>query len=338
MLQVREINNKKTWEEFLNKTEINFYPLFQSWDWSEIQKKSGFDILRLGLYEKEKLIGLSLIVDVKARRGHYFHLRHGPVLLEFKDKYFDFFIRHVKEIARERNAAFLRISPLVSKDDFKEFFKSRKFINAPIHNMDAETCWVLDIEKSEEELLKDMRKTHRYLVRKSLSMDIKVVRTKNMSDLDVFLKLYNNTSSRKHFVPHRGIKEEFEILCKNDEALLLLAEYEKKIIAGALIVFMGKMAIYHHGASLDEFKNIPASYLLQWEAINEAKKRGKTIYNFWGITPINQPDHPWKGITLFKTGFGGQRRDFIHAQDLPLNMGYWKSYLIELYTKWKKGY
>ena len=338
MLLIKEINNREIWEEFLNLTEISFFPLFQSWDWSEIQKKLGLDVLRLGLFEKDKLVGVCLVTDIKARRGHYLHLRHGPVLLEFKDKYFDFFIKYIKNIARERNAAFIRISPLIPKDSFEGFFKHRKFINAPIHNMDAETCWVLNLEKTEDELLKQMRKTHRYLIRKSLSMDIKVIRSKNVSSLDSFLRIYSSTSSRKHFVPHRGIKEEFEILVKNDEAILLLAEYEKKIIAGALIVFAGNMAIYHHGASLDEFKNIPASYLLQWEAIKEAKKRGKTIYNFWGIVPLDQPNHPWKGITLFKTGFGGERRDFIHAQDLPLSIWYWKSYLIELYTKWKKGY
>ena len=29
----------------------------------------------------------------------------------------------------------------------------------------------------------------------------------------------------------------------------------------------------------------PASYLLQWRAIQDALKRGDSIYNFWGIAP-----------------------------------------------------
>ncbi|MDO8658604.1 MAG: peptidoglycan bridge formation glycyltransferase FemA/FemB family protein [Candidatus Levybacteria bacterium] len=340
MFKIIELKDEKVWENFLKKKEIDFFPFFQSWDWGEVQKKSGFDILRFGIFDKHaELAGVFLIVDINARRGHYLHMRHGPVLSSFKDKCFDAIINFVKEIAKERNTSFIRISPLIKNEDIKDdFFKKRGFINAPVHNMDAQNCWILDITKPEDQLLKEMRKTHRYLIRKAQTMDIKIIRSKNLSYLDSFLNLYNDLSKRKGFVPHRGIREEFEILSKNDEAILIMAEYEKKIISAALIVFTGDMAIYHHGVSADEYKNIPASYLIQWEAIKEAKNRGKKIYNFWGIVPIDEPNHPWKGITLFKTGFGGERRDFIHAKDLPLNIWYWKSYLIEYIAKIKKGY
>lgn len=345
MLKIEEIKNKKLWEEFLNKTE--FYPFFQSWGFGEVQKKLGFDILRFGLFEEKNVVSVFLIVDVKAKRGHYLHLRHGPVLNDFKEKYFDEIIDFTRKIGKERNAAFIRMSPQIlhlvqdngkSTNPSEVFFKSRGFINAPIHNMDAQNCWVLNLNQTEEEMLKQMRKTHRYLIRKAQNMDIKIIRSKNLSDIENFINIYNQLSIRKHFVPHKGIKEEFEILAANDEAVLFLAEYQKKIISGALIVFIGNMAIYHHGVSSDEYREVPASYLIQWEAIREAKRRGKKIYNFWGIVPGNQPNHPWKGITLFKTGFGGKRLDFIHAQDLPLNIWYWKSFLIEYITKLKKGY
>lgn len=337
MLKIEEIKNKKPWEGFLDKTE--FYPFFQSWDWGEVQKKLGFDILRFGLFDDKDMVSVFLIVDVNAKRGHYLHLRHGPVLNDFKEKYFDEVVNFSKKTARDRNASSIRISPLIKEGSIdRNFFKKTGFINAPIHNMDAQNCWVLDINKKDEQILKEMRKTHRYLIRKAQNMGIKIIRSKNLSDIKDFINIYNQLSVRKHFVPHRGIKEEFEILSKNDEAALFLAEYHKKIISGAVVVFIGNTAIYHHGVSAEEYRDIPASYLVQWEAIREARKRGKSTYNFWGIVPVDKPNHPWKGITLFKTGFGGKRMDFIHAQDLPLNIRYWKSYLIEYITKLKKGY
>lgn len=337
MLKIEEIKDKKLWEGFLDKTE--FYPFFQSWDWGEVQKKLGFNILRFGLFDDKDMVGVFLTVDVNAKRGHYLHLRHGPVLSDFKEKYFDEVINFTKKTARDRNVSFIRISPLIKKDSIDgNFFKKTGFINAPIHNMDAQNCWVLNLDQTEEEILKQMRKTHRYSIRKAQNMDIKIIRSKNLSDIKDFINIYNKLSIRKHFVPHRGIEEEFKILAGNDEAVLFLAKYHKKIISGSLVVFISNTAIYHHGVSAEEYRDIPASYLVQWEAIREAKKRGKMIYNFWGIVPENQPNHPWKGITLFKTGFGGKRLDFIHAQDLPLNVRYWKSYLIEYITKLKKGY
>ena len=52
-------------------------------------------------------------------------------------------------------------------------------------------------------------------------------------------------------------------------------------LASAVIVFYGNSAFYHHGASIPS--KIPAAYLLQWEAIREAKRRGHRFYNFWGV-------------------------------------------------------
>lgn len=338
MLKIQEIKDKKTWEDFLSKAV--FYPLFQSWNWGEVQKKLGKDILRVGLFDSRiGLIGVCLIIDVKAKRGHYLYLRHGPVLLEFTSSYFDQVLDYVKEIAKGRGALFIRLSPLIRKDLISgDFFKKRGFINAPIHNMDAETCLVLDLSKPEEELLKEMRKTHRYLIKKAQNMDIKIIQTQKISDIDNFINLYKTLSKRRGFVPHTGIKEEFEIFAKDDQVLLFLAQYKQEVISAALILFVGNMAVYHHGASSFGYREIPASYLLQWEAILEAKKRGKKWYNFWGIAPDNVKNHPWQGLTLFKTGFGGEKREFLHAQDLPLNLWYWKTYSIEYATKLLKGY
>ncbi len=338
MLTIKEIRDKDSWENFLTKLEIEDYPFFQAWNFGEVQKKLGFEISRLGLYDKKKLIGICQIIDVKAKRGHYLHLRHGPVLIDF-NKYIQDFLSYIKAFAQNKNIDFIRMSPLIKKEDIL-FSDLRKmgFRDAPIHNQDAEICWVLDIEKSKEELLKDMRKSHRYLIKKSLNMDIKIIRTKKVSDIDNFLPLYNDLSLRKHFVPHKGLAEEFGTFAKEDQEVLFLAKYKNKIIAGSMIAYVDNTAIYRHSASNDEFRDIPAMYLILWEAILEAKERHKKTFNFWGIAPSISKNHPWFGLTLFKTGFGGERREFIHAQDLPLSPKYWKTYLIESVSKRLKGY
>lgn len=342
MLTIEEIKDKRIWEDFICRKNIPYYPFFQSWNWGEVQKKLGFNIARRGLFEKsksKKLVGVCLITNINARRGHFLHLRHGPVLPRFLDSYLDLFISYVKQIARKDRASFLRISPLIEKERAKEsFFAGKKFISAPMHNMDAEVCWVLDISIPEDELFKNMRKTHRYLIKKAQSLNIKIIRTKNISKIDSFLDLYRSLSVRKSFVPHTGIREELNIFGKDDQEELFLAYYNDTLISAALVAYVGNMAIYRHSASSELYRNIPASYLIQWEAIKEAKKRGINIYNFWGIAPQNKPRHPWKGLTLFKTGFGGYEKEFIHALDLPLNGWYWKTYGIELFRRWMKGY
>jgi peptidoglycan pentaglycine glycine transferase (the first glycine) len=199
--------------------------------------------------------------------------------------------------------------------------------------MDSELCWVLDLNIASEELLRNMRKTTRYSIRQAEKVGVLVEKS---VDIDKFVQLYEETMKRQGFVGHKGIREEYEVFHKNDMCDLFLAEYQGKTMAGALIIYFGQQAIYHHGASIAS--KIPASYILQWQVILEAKKRSLQIYNFWGIAPSNKPNHPWQGITLFKKGFGGREIEFIHAQDLSLSPFYKISYSIELIRRLSRGY
>ncbi len=113
-------------------------------------------------------------------------------------------------------------------------------------------------------------------------------------------------------------------------------EHQGEVLAGAIILFWGNQAFYHHGASVST--KIPASYLLQWKAIIEAQKRGIKVYNLWGIAPEDKPNHPWRGLTLFKKGFGGREIKYIHAHDFPLSPFYTLARTVETVRRIKKGY
>jgi len=332
---ITSMTSAKNWDDFV----LQYAPsaLFQSWLWGEVQVKMSQKFWRFGLYDDKKLVGVFAILKVSARRGTFFHVRHGPVFSSQRREYWEEFLRFVKDLAKKENAWFVRISPLI--DDSNEnhlLLKSFGMQPAAIHAMDAELCWVLDIQRLKEELLVGMRKTTRYEVRQAEKLGVKVIHSTDAKDLASFFLLYQVTSTRQGFVPHQGIGEEFEIYALQKKALLLLGQYEGKILAGAVILFYGNQAFYHHGASL--VTKIPVSYLVQWEAIQEAQKRGMKVYNFWGIAPEDKPNHPWRGITLFKKGFGGREIKYIHAHDLPISPWYPFSRSVETIRRIRKGY
>lgn len=338
MRRIEEVTDKKLWDNFIQNSKSTFSPFFQSWNWGELQTSIRNPIFRFGMYEENSLVGVCHAVSIDAKRGKYLHLRHGPILLDFEVQ-FDDMLQVIKEKAKKLRVDFIRMSPLLDAISFdQDFLKKRGFRNAPVHNMDAENTWVLDLDKSTETLLSEMRKSTRYLVRKAQNMDITITMSTKKEDFDMFLALYEVTSKRHSFIPHRGLREELEIFSKDNQAKLFLARYEGKVIAGALIIFYGNQAVYHHAASDTAFRDIPGPYLLQWEAIKEAKKERKKLYNLWGIVPPEKPKHPWQGLTLFKTGFGGRGLNFIHAQDLPLTSLYWKTFAIETVWRIKRGY
>jgi len=190
--------------------------------------------------------------------------------------------------------------------------------------------------------------------------------------VDDFYQIYEETARREKFVPFSKeyIKKEFAAFKKTGNALFLFTNInknsqcdthfeatwevrskaststgaekcgvEKIPIASALIIFTKSTAFYHQGASIHT--KVPASYLLQWEAIKEAKKRGCAYYNFWGIYDKENRRTPksWQGLTLFKTGFGGEKIAYLPTQDLIINpFSYLKSFLWEKYLFIKRNW
>lgn len=328
MIKILEENDKNLWDNFTDLQDD--YPFFQSSNWIEIEDKLGYKVFRFKVEKNKNLMAIFALIKIDAKRGKYLYLRQGPVFKKFDSDVLRAIINFSKKLGKKENVDFLRIGRFPQNPQALEIFKKYGFINSAYQNAEAQVVLVLDLNKNNEELLKEMRKSHRYLIKKSRELNIKLIKTKDPTDLERFLPLYKNLSVRKHFIAHKGVREEFEIYTKKNEEVLFLAEYDNKIIGGAIIAFVGNCAIYRHSASDDSFKHIPASYLIQWEAILEAKKRSKKIYNFWGITPDNAgANHPWNGLTLFKTGFGGRKVYYLPIMDLPLKISYVKNYVID---------
>src|SRR3990167_6313218 len=103
----------------------------------------------------------------------------------------------------------------------------------------------------------------------------------------------------------------------------------------ALFIFTKSTAFYHQGASIHT--KIPVTYLEQWEAIKEAKKRGCKYYNFWGILQEGRSPKNWQGLTLFKTGFGGRQVDYLPTQDYIISPKYYLTYIYEKLLAWRRG-
>lgn len=333
---VRPVTDEAVWEAFV--LTHSPHALFQSWPWGEVQIRCGQVVRRYGLYEGERLRAIMQTVDVRARRGHFLHVRHGPVL----DKPGDARLWHevlafLAAAARRNGMLFVRMNPVLEESPaLHSVFTAERMQPAAIHRMDGEQCWVLDLDPSEEALLNGMRKTIRYEIRHAAKDGVEIVSTADPDRISSFMRLYDETSKRQGFVPHKGIREEFSIFGKRGQAVLYLGSVGGRVLSGALILRYGNQAIYHHGASVPS--KVPVSAAVQWQAIRDAKAKGMPLYNFWGIAPENSPNHPWRGITLFKKGFGGREVNTVHAHDLPVSPLYVFPRAVERFRRLTKGY
>ena len=331
--EVKEIKEKNVWEKYvLSQNPKSF---LQSWNWGETNRLVGKKIFRLGFYKDGKLIGVGLVIEEIARRGSHFLIPGGPLIDWNKKGLVNFFLKTIKDLAQREKVWFVRIRPeILDSEKSRDLFSKLGFISAPMH-LHAENTWILDITFKEEEILTGMRKSTRYLIRKSLSSFITLKESKNPTDTIILNNLQKETEARHGFIgfSEKLFKAQLSTFGADNQACLYICEYKDKPIVAAIIIFYGDYAYYHHSASSERARNIPASYYLQWRIIQEAKKRGLKYYNFWGIAPSDSPKHRFAGVTLFKQGFGGERIDWLHAQDLHINSLYWLTYCFEKLRK-----
>lgn len=339
-MEARILENTNEWEEFVLQQK---YTLFlQSPAYISFNKSQGDEAYIVGLFENGKLIGGSLVIGVKAKRGNFLTLPYGPILdFSNKDQVTTFF-NFLKKKAKETGYSFIRTSPFENETkDILDVFKSIGAKKSPIHIL-AENTWILDTTEDLDSILKNMNKNHRNLIRRCERDGVKVTMSTDENVLDRLNDMTDEVAKRHKF--HRFsrsfVSGEMKTYADSGEAVIFEATLpDGRVDASAMFIFYGNLAAYRHSASLNLDKRLPSSYLIQWNAIQEAKKRGIRWYNFWGIAPEGaDKSHPFYGITHFKKGFGGASKNLVPCQDIPVSPKYYVTRAFEIVRSIRRGF
>ncbi|MBU1166850.1 peptidoglycan bridge formation glycyltransferase FemA/FemB family protein, partial [Patescibacteria group bacterium] len=181
---------------------------------------------------------------------------------------------------------------------------------------------------------------NRNLIRRAERDGVEIRKSTSDEAVEEFIRLHKDTKLKHQFTPYPDdfFRAQVKHFREDNEVLVINGYYHGEVIGSAIVMFYGQMASYHHGANSIEHQKIPVSYLIQWEAIKEAKNRGLKIYNFWGVSPDKDKPHPISGVSHFKRGFGGYQFDLLHCQDLPLGPSYAVNYVTETIRRKRRGY
>ncbi|MBN2510920.1 MAG: peptidoglycan bridge formation glycyltransferase FemA/FemB family protein [Spirochaetales bacterium] len=216
----------------------------------------------------------------------------------------------------------------------------KPFCKSPVEIQPPDTV-IIDLTKSDEELLSGMKKKTRYNIRLAEKKGVTVKRT-GIEGLSCWYELYQETSLRDNIQIH---SYDYYLTvyshCENDpEAtpVLLLSYFNDIVVSGIFLVFYGNRATYLYGASSDAHRDVMPNYLLQWEGLRLARESGCTEYDMFGIPPTDDPGHPMYGLYRFKTGFGGRIDHMEGCWDYPFkHLSYrlfrWAEILRNLYYK-----
>ncbi len=315
---IKEIQDKEKWNSFAKN-----YSFLQSFEWGDLQKSLGKKFWRLAVADEDKILLLALVYKNSLPFGlNYLYSPRGPIMIEKSSEVFKLFLEKVKEISKEEKSIFFGIDPEWQSDDLVKEFSFKKWIK----EVQPKDTLILDLSKDEDNLLKEMHQKTRYNIRLAEKKGVKVRFSNSKEYFEKFWQLIRETTERDKFKAHP--KDYYWQILENckDHISLVLAEYEGKIIAASMVSFFGKTAIYMHGASSNEHRNLMAPHLVQWESIKKAKERGCQYYDFWGVALTDDKNHPWAGITRFKKGFSPDTKvtSYIGIWDLVFkNFWYW---------------
>ncbi len=353
MITIAPAINSSEWDSFLSAQ--TYRPFLQSFTMGLVYKDIGQEPVRLIVKNRDQVQAICFGHIVNARRGKHLSVPYGPVLAEHlsaeeKNAVLTELFAALKAEGKKYGCAFVRMSPFWPAD---HDFSVPKTVHSPLHLL-AEHVWYLSLKgPSEEELLAVMRKTTRNLIRRAEKDGVTVEESPDpVRDLHHFIRLHDETRKRHGFTPYTNAFFESQVrrFAERKEVSLYLAKFQGEVIATSIHMHAFGETSYHHGASSSAYSKIPSSYLLQWTAIRDALKRGDHLYNFWGIAPLpteaensnvqipNSKKHPFAGVTLFKTGFGGQMLPLVHCMDIPLTSKYWFTYAFEMVRKWRRGF
>ena len=314
--------------------------IFQTKEWEKFKLKTG--------YQKSWRVSDVLILEKKI--PPLGSMLYSPMLdrrqqLTIRNPDF---LAKIREIAKDVSAIFFRAEIDVPSDRSKPP-TAAGFIKA-FEEIQPEHTLVLNISKPEEEILREMKPKGRYNIKVAEKHGVRVIKGK----IEDFYKLYE-TTARRQKITHRALsyfQNLVDILGKKDYVKVFSAsapdgensniEYRStkqtesnsnKInskpvsdfgfrisdfppLASAVVVFYEERAIYLYGGSSEIQRNVMAPYKLHFEIIREAKKRGCKEYDFFGIAPSDDPNHPWAGVTRFKKQFGGYEVTILGSWDL----------------------
>ncbi|MBI4280923.1 peptidoglycan bridge formation glycyltransferase FemA/FemB family protein [Candidatus Uhrbacteria bacterium] len=318
-----EIHDANQWNEMVLKNPARSGEFLQSWQWGEFQKAVGRGVYR---FLTEEVNTIQVVEhQLPLGRKYWYAPRTAG-------------IKGISDRAKSNQITFVRYEPL-GQDQILAGSQPTIQVSPPATLM-------VDLTKSEDDLLAAMHEKTRYNIRLAGRKNIEVSKSQSLGDFEFFWALLEETAGRDGFRPHPKwyYQKMLKILSTSQPTAnrqpptancfvqLWTAEWEGKILAAGLWIYFGDTVTYLHGASASEHREVMAPYALHWQVMAEAKSRGYHYYDWWGIKS-NTSNHSrptihlsWDGLTRFKLGFGGETVEFPGTFDLPISKFWYSLY------------
>jgi lipid II:glycine glycyltransferase (peptidoglycan interpeptide bridge formation enzyme) len=348
-----ESDQRAQWDAFV--AEAPHGHVLQSWGWGELKAAFGWRPLRVACWQPDQqrlLAGVQILCRPIPFSGlSIAYAPKGPVLDWSNTSLCEQFFQALHPLLRAQRVALLRIDPdlpesisVPAEDSGEEAASSTASeaeaaafgdlysvaegsrvvwqlralgFRAVGDSIQPRRTIAIDLRPDERAIAARQKPKWRYNTGLAARKGVIVRPASTISDLERWYELMQTTSQRDRFAIHTFAyyRRAWELLGAANQARLLLAEHDGKLLAGIFVTLMGREGIYLYGASGNEGRNLMPNHLLQWEAMRWARAQGATLYDLWGIADSADPNDPMAGVSRFKRGWGGKEIRYIGSFD-----------------------
>lgn len=306
MITLKRCQDKEKWDDYI--LENGGHPL-QLWGWGELKVGHGWYACRLFAHDdNENIIGAAqvLIKQLPLPFRSIAYIPRGPLVGESSRS--DVLKGLAKYIKSHYHSVALTIEP-----DSEEYELLKGWVKSKNRILPSRTV-ILDLNKSESDLLANMAKKTRQYIRKSASEGIEIKRVRNREGVKECLDLYHKTAKRANFNLHND-QYYYDVFGRlGDNAPIFAVYAQGEMIAFLWLVISARTAFELYGGVNELGQELRVNYALKWHAIRKCKEWGLERYDFGGLIE--------GGVETFKMGWTDKDTNMAGTFDYPLSITY----------------
>ena len=327
-------------------------PILQTPIWAQFQRALGKHV-----HEGSGPGWRFVAIEEKTPLGTYLYVPYGPCA-ENADG-FGAALAALHGLASQRKCHYIRVEPVsagltgaartadggaVDAGDGHDSAAGADLAAARMHaaglirapkDIQPHLSWHVDLTLSSEELLAAMRSTSRNLFRNIHKKGVTFSTSTDPADLGILLGFLHAVSGRADFTAQSDtyLGTAAATLMPAGAAKLFIARLEGEPIAAALSYDTPSTRVYAHAAASDAHRKLNAGIPLLVTMMMDAKESGMDTFDMWGVSPEDEPEHPWAGFSRFKRSFGGAEVHYPGTWDLPVNRPMYAAYGVARSTR-----
>jgi len=313
MVSIESCKQQRVWDEYVMRR--SGHPL-QLWGWGEVKAAHGWFADRVFVTDDHKIIGAAQLL-IKVLPGRFktlVYVARGPVVAEESRE------EVLESIAAYAKSHYKALAVTI-EPHWKEFDPPARWYQSKNNILIPHTL-ILDLTKSEDELMAAIHRKRRYDIRKSTQDVPDIHEVASEGELAKCLELYKDTARRAGFALH-GDQYYIDIFEKLGEHSRLIAAWNSQgePIAFTWLAVSDQVAFELYGGINQEGQQLRANFALKWWCITHMQQDGVRQYDFNGLLNDN--------ISSFKRSFADHEDHLVGTYDRPLSVLYvvWNSAL-----------